>query len=166
MIVKSCANLMALFHVGLAVASCALLLYFFSRRNCSCGESFVKSGGQTFFSLKATFGKSSCDLDPCAARLSSVGSIVAFVRTGSSELAFTNQGAKFDVFRNHRRLRAPVASVAHAPQNAPHSSRIGSTIWLHRLPILGSKVLPLTNPFATPRIAPLPETQRFGLRQR
>jgi hypothetical protein len=74
--VKNCASLMDLFHVGLAVASCALLLYFFSRRNCSWGESFEKSGGQTFFSLKATFGRSSWDLGPCAAALlSSVGNI-------------------------------------------------------------------------------------------
>lgn len=43
-------------HLGLAVASLILRLYRRSNRNCSFSESFEKSGGHTFFSLKRVLG--------------------------------------------------------------------------------------------------------------
>lgn len=39
-------------HLGRAVASLTLRLYFFSNRNCSFDDSLEKSGGHTFFGLK------------------------------------------------------------------------------------------------------------------
>ena len=64
-----------MFHRGRCAMWCILLLYLFSNRSCSCGESLEKSGGHTFLSFDGPVAASRCGFAACAIRRAIVGSM-------------------------------------------------------------------------------------------